>query len=68
MTYQVIRTEQTEQGDVFVMNNGESVLICASGYVSCRNAAGRGFARTGRFAHIAQAMLLAVARFQKAAA
>lgn len=67
MTYQVIRTEQTEQGTVYVMSNGESVLTCGN-YVSCRNAAGRGFARSGRFAHIAYAMLRAVERFQKAAA
>ena len=29
--YQVTRTEQTEQGTVYVMNNGESVLRLADG-------------------------------------
>lgn len=65
--YQVTRTEQTEQGTLFVMNNGESVLRRTDGREECRNVHGRGFANTGRFAHIAHAMRQAVRRHKVAA-
>ncbi len=60
MTYQVARTEQTAEGAVYVMSNGESVLIRADGRMVFRNTHGRGFSAVGRFAHIAHAMRRAV--------
>ena len=66
-TYQVTRTEQTEQGTVYVMNNGESVLRLADGREQCRNVYGCGFSSVGRFAHIAHAMRQAVRRHGVAA-
>jgi hypothetical protein len=65
--YQVTRTEQTEQGILFVMNNGESVLRRENGREECRNIHGRGFSCVGRFAHIAHAMRQAVRRHKAAA-
>lgn len=65
--YQVTRTEQTEQGTVYVMNNGESVLRREDGREECRNIHGRGFSSAGRFAHIAHAMRQAVRRYKVAA-
>lgn len=62
-TYQVTRTEQTEQGTLYVMNNGESVLRREDGREECRNVHGRGFSNVGRFAHIAHAMRQAVRRY-----
>jgi hypothetical protein len=65
--YQVTRTENTEQGTVFVMNNGESVLRRLDGREECRNIHGRGFSSVGRFAHLAHAMRQAVRRHKVAA-
>jgi len=65
--YQVTRTEQTEQGTVYVMSNGESVLRREDGREECRNVYGRGFSNVGRFAHIAHAMRQAVRRYKVAA-
>lgn len=65
--FQVTRTEQTEAGSIFWMNTGDSVLMTSARAV-CRNKAGRGFSSCGRFAHIARAMMAAVARFEKVAA
>lgn len=67
MAYQVTRTEQTDQGIVYVMNNGESVLRREDGREECRNIHGRGFSNVGRFAHIAYAMRQAVRRYKVAA-
>jgi hypothetical protein len=64
--YQVICTEQTEQGTVYVMNNGESVLRREDGREECRNIHGRGFSGVGRFAHLAHAMRQAVRRYKVA--
>jgi len=61
--YQVTRTEQTDQGTVYVMSNGESVLRRGDGREECRNIHGRGFSSVGRFAHIAHAMRQAVRRY-----
>lgn len=66
MTYQVIRTEQTEEGTVYVMSNTESVLVRADGSSRCRNIYGRGLADTGRFAHACAEMRRAVKRFREA--
>jgi hypothetical protein len=66
-TYQVIRTQKDENGIVFVMSNGESVLRREDGREECRNVYGRGFSNVGRFAHIAHAMRLAVRRYKAAA-
>lgn len=60
MAYQVARVEQSEAGVRYVMTNGESVVEQQNGQRRCLNVHGRGFANTGRFAHIAQAMLKAV--------
>lgn len=65
--YQVTRAEQTEEGAIFWMNTGDSVLVTAVRAI-CRNKAGRGFSSCGRFAHIARAMMAAVARFETVAA
>lgn len=67
MTHQVTRTEQTNEGTVYVMNNGESVLVLVDGRQVFRNTHGRGFANAGRFAHIAHAMRQAVRRHLAAA-
>jgi hypothetical protein len=67
MTNQVTSTEQTAEGTVYVMSGGGSVLVLADGRQVFRNAHGRGFASTGRFAHIAHAMRQAVRRHLVAA-
>jgi hypothetical protein len=66
MTYQVARTETTEEGTVYVMSNGESVILRADGSSRCCNIYGRGIADTGRFAHICHAMRRAVIRARAA--
>jgi hypothetical protein len=64
MQYQVAKIEASEQDRIFFMTNGESVLVKADGSRQCRNANGRGLARSGRFAHLCAAMLRAVDRHQ----
>jgi hypothetical protein len=63
MAYQVIRNELTAEGSLFVMQNGESVLVRSDGSSRCLNIHGRGLADTGRFAHICLAMRSAVRKF-----
>ena len=63
MTHQVASTETTDEGTVYVLSNGESVVVRADGSSRCRNIHGRNLANTGRFAQSCQAMRQAVRRF-----
>ena len=62
--YQVTRKEESSEGTVYVMSNGESVVLLADGREVCRNIHGRGFSNNGRFAHIAYAMRKAVRNYR----
>ncbi len=64
---QVARTEKTDEGTAYVMSDGASVVVLCDGRQLFRNVHGRGFAGTGRFAHIARAMRQAVRRHLVAA-
>ena len=66
MNYEVVRTQQTTEGVVYVMKNGRSVVVGFDGNAKARNTEGRGIAPSGRFAADVKAMMRAVFRFQTA--